>query len=59
MPTEPGADGGEKGKFVIIKDLAVILPGTVLSEATVVPSMSVWGGNPGDSSFRSMGWDVG
>jgi dynactin-5 len=36
-----------KGKFVIIKDLAVILPDTVLPEGTVVPSFSVWSGNPG------------
>ncbi|WVQ79953.1 hypothetical protein IAT38_002054 [Cryptococcus sp. DSM 104549] len=35
------------GKFVVIKDLAVILPNTVLPEGTVVSSMSVWGGNPG------------
>ncbi|WWC70073.1 uncharacterized protein I206_104019 [Kwoniella pini CBS 10737] len=35
------------GKFVIIKDLAIILPNTVLTEGTVVPSMSIWGGNPG------------
>ncbi|RSH87281.1 hypothetical protein EHS25_003190 [Saitozyma podzolica] len=36
-----------RGKFVIIKDLAVIRPGTVIPEATVVPSMSIWEGNPG------------
>jgi acetyltransferase-like isoleucine patch superfamily enzyme len=38
-----------QGKFVIIKDLAVILPDTVLPEGTVVPSFSVWSGNPGTS----------
>ncbi|WWC62063.1 uncharacterized protein I303_104652 [Kwoniella dejecticola CBS 10117] len=45
-----GVEIGENciiGKFVITKDLAVILPNTVLPEGTVVPSMSVWGGNPG------------
>jgi dynactin-5 len=41
---------------VIIKDLAVILPGTVLTEATVVPSMTVWGGNPG--RLGCLSWDV-
>ncbi|WVN88399.1 uncharacterized protein L203_103608 [Cryptococcus depauperatus CBS 7841] len=35
------------GKFVVIKDLAVIEPGTVLPEGTVVSSLSVWAGNPG------------
>jgi hypothetical protein len=40
-----------QGKFVIIKDLAVILPDTVLPEGTVVPSFSVWSGNPGKSPF--------
>jgi len=35
---------------VIIKDLAVILPDTVLPEGTVVPSFSVWSGNPGQFS---------
>jgi hypothetical protein len=40
-----------KGKFVIIKDLAVILPDTVLPEGTVVPSFSVWSGNPGTFPF--------
>ncbi|WWC89217.1 uncharacterized protein L201_004135 [Kwoniella dendrophila CBS 6074] len=35
------------GKFVIIKDLAIILPDTVLPEGTIVPPMSIWGGNPG------------
>lgn len=39
-----------KGKFVIIKDLAVIRPGTVLPEATVVPSYTIWEGNPGERS---------
>jgi carbonic anhydrase/acetyltransferase-like protein (isoleucine patch superfamily) len=38
-----------QGKFVIIKDLAVIMPGTVLPEGTVVPSFSIWAGNPGKS----------
>ncbi|CAD6572151.1 MAG: hypothetical protein TREMPRED_000463 [Tremellales sp. Tagirdzhanova-0007] len=45
-----GVDIGKEsiiGKFVIIKDLAVVLPHTVLPEGTVVPSMSIWGGNPG------------
>jgi hypothetical protein len=36
---------------VIIKDLAVILPDAVLPEGTVVPSFSVWSGNPGQSTF--------
>ncbi|OWZ60090.1 dynactin 5 [Cryptococcus neoformans c45] len=40
-------EGSIIGKFVVIKDLAVILPNTVLPEGTVVASMSVWGGNPG------------
>lgn len=35
---------------MIIKDLAVIRPGTVIPEATVVPSMSIWEGNPGQYS---------
>ncbi|KAL1411584.1 Dynactin subunit 5 [Vanrija pseudolonga] len=34
------------GKFVIIKDLALILPDAVLPDGTVVPSMTIWGGNP-------------
>jgi dynactin-5 len=38
-----------QGQFVIIKDLAVIKPGTVLADATVVSSMSIWEGNPGQS----------
>ena len=42
-----------QGKFVIIKDLAVILPGTVLPEATVIPPMTIWGGNPGQPLFES------
>lgn len=37
---------------MIIKDLAVILPGTILPEATVVPSMSIWGGTPGERLFE-------
>ena len=37
----------EQGKFAIIKDLAVIRPGTVLPEGAVVPSLTVWEGNPG------------
>jgi dynactin-5 len=36
-----------QGKFTIIKDLAVIRPGTVLPEGAIVPSMTVWEGNPG------------
>jgi hypothetical protein len=36
-----------KGKFAIIKDLAVIRPGTVLPEGAVVPSLTIWEGNPG------------
>ena len=40
-----------QGKFAIIKDLAVILPGTVLPEGAVIPSMTVWSGNPGQSYF--------
>jgi len=38
----------DKGKFAIIKDLAVIRPGTVLPEGAVVPSLTVWEGNPGE-----------
>jgi hypothetical protein len=39
---------------VIIKDLAVILPDTVLPEGTVVPSFSVWSGNPGQFAFSPL-----
>lgn len=42
---------GRQGQFVIVKDLAVIMPGTVLPEGTVVPSLTVWSGNPGRFAF--------
>jgi hypothetical protein len=35
-----------QGKFAIIKDLAQILPDAVLPDGAIVPSMTVWGGNP-------------
>lgn len=35
-----------QGKFAILKDYAVILPDAVLPDGAVVPSYTVWGGNP-------------
>ncbi|KND02355.1 uncharacterized protein SPPG_02825 [Spizellomyces punctatus DAOM BR117] len=35
------------GRFVIIKDCCKILDGTVIPPNTVIPSFSVYGGNPG------------
>lgn len=35
-----------QGKFAIIKDLARILPDAVLPDGAIVPSMTIWGGNP-------------
>ncbi|RSH86742.1 uncharacterized protein EHS24_005013 [Apiotrichum porosum] len=38
--------GAIVGKFCIIKDLVQILPDSVLPDGAIVPSMTVWGGNP-------------
>lgn len=46
-PAKAMAELMRQGKFTIIKDLAVIRPGTVLPEGAIVPSMTVWEGNPG------------
>ncbi|GMK57882.1 hypothetical protein CspeluHIS016_0407160 [Cutaneotrichosporon spelunceum] len=34
------------GKFTVIKDCARILPDSVVADGTVIPSLTVWGGNP-------------
>lgn len=38
-----------QGKFTIIKDLAFVEPGSVVPPGTVIPSLTRWGGNPGES----------
>lgn len=35
-----------KGKFAVIKDCARILSDSVVADGTVIPSLTVWGGNP-------------
>ncbi|KAL7421624.1 hypothetical protein Q5752_003393 [Cryptotrichosporon argae] len=39
-------EGSVIGKFAILKDLARVLPNSVLPDGAVVPPLTVWGGNP-------------